>query len=447
MKIMKNSLYIIVAMLLFAGCKPKLNEFSPSAGNANFSKYVALGNSLTAGYSSGALYISGQQNSYAKILADQFSLVGGGAFKIPYMNDENGIGIIDSNGTTLFKTKRVLGYTKDCNNVISLGPVYASNTVDMSSFLTSIAANGPYNNLGVPGAKSFHLLVPQFGKVGTGNPFYTRFATNPGTSTVVGDALAQNPTFFTLWIGNNDVLLYATGGGDQGKDSITDPSLFNNSIAATLTQLTATGAKGAIANIPDITGIPYFTTVPYNGLVLTDQSQVTALNTNYAPLGITFTLGPNPFIIADAAAPGGRRQIKSNEYILLTVPQDSLKCFQLGSAIPIPAKYVLDQTEVAKVNTAITTFNNTISGLANTFNIAFVDANATMKALKTGITYSGLTFTTTYVTGGAFSLDGIHLTPRGNAIIANTFIDAINSKYSASVPHADVTKYSGLKFP
>jgi hypothetical protein len=44
-------------------------------------------------------------------------------------------------------------------------------------------------------------------------------------------------------------------------------------------------------------------------------------------------------------------------------------------------------------------------------------------------------------------LDGIHLTPRGNAIIANTFIDAINSKYSASVPHADVTKYSGLKFP
>jgi hypothetical protein len=121
---MKNSLYIIVAILLFAGCKPKLNEFSPSAGNANFSKYVALGNSLTAGYSSGALYISGQQNSYAKILADQFSLVGGGAFKIPYMNDENGIGIIDSNGTTLFKTKRVLGYTKDCNNVISLGPGY-----------------------------------------------------------------------------------------------------------------------------------------------------------------------------------------------------------------------------------------------------------------------------------------------------------------------------------
>jgi len=446
MKIMKNSLYIIIAILLFGGCKPKLNEFSPSAGNANFNKYVALGNSLTAGYSSGALYISGQSYSYPKILADQFSLVGGGSFKIPYMQDENGIGIVDSNGITLLKPKRVLGYSTDCKNVTSLAPIYASNNVDVSSFTTSIAANGPYNNLGVPGAKSFHLLAKQFGAVGTGNPFYTRFSTNPGNISVIEEAVAQNPTFFTLWIGNNDVLLYALGGGDQGPDTITGIPTFTASLNGIVASLKATGANGAIANIPDVTSIPYFTTVPYNGLVLTDQNQVDALNLAYGGL-ITFTLGANPFIIADASAPGGKRQITSNEYVLLTVPQDSLKCKGWGSAKPIPAQYILDASEVSKVESAISSFNSVISGLAASNNLAFVDANATLKSLKSGITFSGLTFTSTFVTGGAFSLDGIHLTPRGNAVMANSFIDAINAKYSSRIPYADVTKFPGLKFP
>lgn len=439
---MKNSLYIIVAILLFAGCKPKLNEFSPSAGNANFSKYVALGNSLTAGYASGALYISGQSYAYPKILADQFSLVGGGSFKIPYMADENGVGFV---GTTPV-TKRVLGYSTDCLGNTSLAPVYASSTVNMANF-ASIAANGPYNNLGVPGAKSFHLLSPQFGAVGTGNPFYTRFAANPGTSTVIGEAVAQNPTFFTLWIGNNDVLLYAAGGGDQGPDTITGTATFTGSLNAIVASLKSTGANGAIANIPDVTSVPYFTTVPYNGLVLTSQSQVTALNSAYSPLGITFTLGANPFIIADAAAPGGMRKIASNEFVLLSVPQDSLKCKGWGSSKPIPAQYILDASEVSKVEAAISSYNSVISGLANSNNLAFVDANAVVKNLKSGITYSGLTFTSTFVTGGAFSLDGIHLTPRGNAVVANSFIDAINAKFSSRIPYADVTKFPGLKFP
>ena len=58
--------YILFASLigvLFA-CQPELHDYSPSSGSVDFSKYVAIGNSLTAGYADGALYTSGQENSY-----------------------------------------------------------------------------------------------------------------------------------------------------------------------------------------------------------------------------------------------------------------------------------------------------------------------------------------------------------------------------------------------
>ena len=51
------------------------------------------------------------------------------------------------------------------------------------------------------------------------------------------------------------------------------------------------------------------------------------------------------------------------------------------------------------------------------------------------------------VTGGLFSLDGVHLTPRGYAIIANEFIKATNSTYGSNIPLANVASYPGLKFP
>src|SRR5260221_486293 len=69
------------------------------------------------------------------------------------------------------------------------------------------------NNFGVPGILLGQALIPQTGGPSTGNPYYNglyaRFASNPGTSTIIGDALATQPTFFTFDLGNNDVLGYA----------------------------------------------------------------------------------------------------------------------------------------------------------------------------------------------------------------------------------------------
>ena len=440
MKYIFKTFLFVAGVALLAACEPKMDEFVPSAGNADFSRYVALGNSLTAGYSNGALYTSGQSYSYANIIAQQMKLAGGGAFIMPVVENEDG----------LLPGKLKLGIGTNCLGVSSLGPVPAGGSP--SGIPAALAPVGyTVNNFGVPGAKSYHLLAPGYGDAaglaaGTANPYFVRFASSPAT-TVLADAMAVDPTFFSLWIGNNDVLGYSTSGGLG--DVITSQETYTNALTAIVTNISAKGAKGIIANIPDVTSVPFFTTIPYNGLVLTAQAQVDGLNNAYhnGLIGISFTLGQNAFVIADPTSPVGMRQLKPTEMVLLSLPQDSLRCAGWGSVKPIPGQYTLVEPEINAVQAATQGFNLTIKALADSKGLAFADVNTLMKTVKTGMVYDGMRFSVTYVTGGVFSLDGVHLTARGNAIVANYFIDAINSRYASGIPHVNVGDYPGLIFP
>jgi lysophospholipase L1-like esterase len=64
-----------------------------------------------------------------------------------------------------------------------------------------------------------------------------------------------------------------------------------------------------------------------------------------------------------------------------------------------------------------------------------------------GIRIDGQAFSTTFVTGQLFSLDGVHLTGKGYAIVANHIIKAVNAKYNANIPQAIVHDYTGIEFP
>lgn len=428
-----------VATMLFS-CKPDIQTPTPGKGSLDVSKYVALGNSLTAGYEDNALYYEGQLNSYPNLIARQLKLVGGGDFKQPLVGATS-VGI----GSAL-NGRLTLAPVKDCQGAISLAPVAGQG--DLGIFGTSVASSGPFNNMGVPGAKTITIVYPGYGNPANGagnyNPFFTRMTADPQHASILSDAAAQQPTFFSLTIGNNDVLSYAFAGG--ASDYITPTTSFNASVDAIVNTLTANGAKGVVASIPDVTSMPYFTTIPYNGLVL-DQASAQALSAAYAPLGISFHAGANPFMIEDDNAPGQVRQIKSGEYILLTVPTDSLKCGGWGSVKPIPPSYVLTADKVAQIADAISAFNAKLRSAADAKGLAFVDVNAFMASLKAGIIYNGLSLSTQYVTGSAFSLDGIHFTPLGNALLANEYLKAINKKYGATIPLIDATSFRGVTFP
>lgn len=442
---------LLLALMSLMACQPELDDFTTSSGQADFTTYVAVGNSLTAGYADGELYRSGQENSFPSILATQMKAAGCSEFRQPLMYDEYGFG------------RRLL------LNASIPGPVPAGVAPDQRNF-ESIAAEGPFHNMGVPGAKSFHLLIPGYAAL---NPYFGRFATNPST-TVLTDAAAINPTFFSCWIGNNDVLAYALTGASA--DSITDINTFSYAMNTILQTLTANGAEGAIANIPDITNIPYFTfmntRLPYYGLVL-DATTAAALNGAYAAfeqylasLGVTwsygfnFAEGPNAFVVTDETlplpAPFNVRQMKAGELFLLTLPTDSILNHGMGavnqagsSPVPygIPDKFFLSEGEIDEIKTATQQFNEIIAVLANNYGLAHVDMNFKLNQVATtGITVDGITFTGEFITGKAFSLDGVHLTAQGYALAANFFIEAINTKYSADLKPVSPRLYSGIYY-
>ncbi|MCX6287460.1 MAG: hypothetical protein NTY96_10125 [Bacteroidetes bacterium] len=442
---MKKLLFIILSLALFTSCERKISEYAADKGTANFSTYISIGNSLVAGYADGALYHDGQLYSCPNLIAGQLQLAGGGAFIQPMVTSNYGVAVYPG-----VQTKLVLGYTADCQGVVGLSPVRSVG--DMEIF-----GNVGYavNNFGIPGAKSFHLITPGYAQM---NPYYTRFATSM-TGAVVEEFGKVHPTFFTMQLGDNDVLAYALAGGSY--DSITQPATFYYAMKIVLGSLLATGASGVMANIPDITSIPFFTTIPYNGLVLTRQTLADSVN--YAmslyQLPFHYVVGPNPFLVRDPASPHPYfkvRQMQPGEYVLMTVPQDSLKCKGMGiinvvthAPYPIPDQFVLTTAEVAQIKFATDVFNNIIDTMAANHHVGLVDMNSKLKILnsQSGVVWDGIHLNAKFVTGGAFSLDGIHLTPRGNALSANYFIEAINQHFGSKIPYVDVTKYKGVVFP
>lgn len=466
-----------------------------TSGTADFSKYVAVGNSLTAGFSDGALFSEGQDKSFPNILSQQFALAGGGAFSQPLTSDDLG-------GLTL--QGNVIQPTRFIFDVANQAPVRKEGTP--TTEVLSVAA-GPHNNMGVPGAKSFHLLANGYGnpagvQPGLANPYYARMASSP-TASILEDAAGQGPTFFTLWIGSNDILSFATSGGagvdhnltgnldpaTYGGNDITNAGTFAQVYGGILTTLTLGGAKGVIANLASVTDAPYFTTVPYNAVPL-DAATAGAVNLGYlaynggiqgalaalagsglftaeeaARRTINFAEGQNAVVIVDEdltdlgainpafAALPKLRQATAEDLVVLpassfigTLADPSNPASVNGVGVALADNWVLTPEEQTAIANATTAFNATIEMMAEQFDVGFFDANALLGIVGSGGLNIGgnAIITDDFVSGGAFSLDGVHPSPRGYAAIANAMLDVINAKYGSNIPKVNPVEYTGL---
>ena len=237
LNIYKSIGVVALAATLLVSCSelefdiPVESEVALTNGSADFSNYVAIGASFSAGVSDGTLFRESQNNSFPNSLASAFANAGGGEFRQPLVNDNVGgllLGGVQIAGPRLYF------------DGAGLSVLEGTPSTEVSELLT-----GPFNNMGVGGAKSFHFLAPGYGNLagvplGQANPYFARMASSPN-ATVLEDAVSQNPTFFTISVmGGNDVLGYATSGGsgvDQtgnfdpstyGGSDITDPNVFAN---------------------------------------------------------------------------------------------------------------------------------------------------------------------------------------------------------------------------
>ncbi|WP_397363937.1 G-D-S-L family lipolytic protein [Olleya sp. R77988] len=415
-----------------------------TAGSADFSNYISLGASFTSGYTDGALFMAAQDNSFPNTLSKQFANANGGAFTQPLMNDNIG-GLVF--GTTVLANPRLF-FNGSGPQVLPATP-----TTDVTN---SLAADGSiFKNVGVPGAKSTHIDFNGYAGL---NPYFGRFANSP-TVSMLEYAIAQNPTFFTLSeIGGNDVLGYATTGGD-GTDPITPSATFDFVFNDMVNQLTAVCPNGVVTNVPYITDLPHFTTVPHNPVPL-DAATATALNQGYATYNgglqfamtnglltqsevdqrtITFAASEtNAMVLVDETLtdltgfgiPSYRQATAEDLFVL---PLSTLIPQGYGTQIPLEDKWALLPSEQLEIKTATDGYNATIASVASTKGLALVNLNVILsEASSTGVTFDTYNLTTDLVTGGLVSLDGIHLTARGYALMANKFLEAIDATYGSN---------------
>jgi hypothetical protein len=491
---MKNKfIYLVVLAAGFISCEPEfeneLTDASYSSGDADFSSYVAVGNSLTAGYMDGTVSRVGQSYSFPNILSGQFAVVGGGVFTQPSFEDDvDNLGGLTLGGFPIAGTRLVIDASAG-------GPenIAGSSTIEVSNLQAQA-----YHNMGVPGAKSFHLLAAGYGNVagvalGQSNPYFVRHATS-ASATVLGDAMSMNPTFFTNWIGNNDVLAFATSGGTgvdrlgnldpstYGPNDITDPQVFASVYSTIVNTLTIDGAKGVVATIPEVTAIPYFTTVPYNAVPL-DAATAAQLNSGYAAYNAGLRVAfDNSFITREEFASriinfkaGKNAVVMVDEYLtdlsglglpsyrhatyndLIVLPAMSFIGTLVGGnplqvngvSVPLADKWVLSKDEKMLVANATAAYNNAIVSIAASKNIAVADMNAIMTKLKGGLTVEdGTIYTANYFSAATasrvlFSLDGVHPNARGYAVISNEIIKVINSYYNANIPLVSAAGFPG----
>jgi lysophospholipase L1-like esterase len=372
--------------------------------------YVAVGNSLTAGYQSGGLRADWQKLSYPALLAAQ---MGVDDFQMPLV-EAPGIGA------------KAGGYTLEPLSLDPSGKAIAPPkplTVDPGTLLSNKGLPRPYNNLAVPGCTTHDFLyATDSSSSQAGNNGLFNIVLRPGAMgglSMMRQAILLQPAILTMGIGSNDILGGITAGDVRAGVTVTPTAAYAKMMDAALdTLLAETKAHIFLSNIPSITTIPYVTTVP---TWIPDS-------TFSKPLADTGF----KFLTAESDV----------RYVLLP----ALSLIQQGHGIPKPyglgdslaAKYTLSAAEAATATELIDGYNAYLAAkcAANPARLTLVDMNGLLARLING-GISGLSgkFLLFDPAHSAFSLDGVHPNSKGYREVANLFLDSINAVMKTDYKH------------
>lgn len=416
----RTSLLLATAAMVAASCSKigPINAPALTAGRADFSVVAAVGTSITAGYQSGGLVDRHQIHSYASLFAQQ---VGASPLDLPLIN---GAGI-----PPLLEVKRLVPPP------VQIGPINALPGLPTNDLLGTT-----YHNLGVPGALTRDLADTSFYLA---NPYFPLIQRSHGSiARQLAEQLDPPPTFLLVEYGSSELLRPALQGTTAG---LLSTVAFAETLVHALDTLQTLlpGVEMAVVNVPDITGLPFFTTVSNR---LLDAAGRPMVDINGRP---RFLLGPN-------AVP-----LTANDQVLLTALTDigNGKGYPLGttsylSGVPMPGlgsglteDQVLTATESITLQERARRFNGVIdtasASIAVPRDIAVVDLDGLLRrARTTGIEMRRVVYTTTFVTGGLISLDGIHPNDLAQALLCNEVIEAVNRKFGSNIQPLDPLRFA-----
>ncbi len=410
-----------------------ITDVDPTAGPL-FDRYVALGNSITAGYQSGGIVDTLQQRAYPVILAAR----AGADFGIPLLARPG------------------------CPAPFTAPLVPPTNT-PQCALRQDTNIPPVVQNLAVPGARLQDLFT-----LPTNASQRTLYTLITGGRSQVRAMIEAEPTFVSVWIGNNDALLAATGGvlgsPAAGADSLlTRLAPFTANLNALADSIKASGAEGAllVGVVDAVVSVPLLQPGAYFFAAATPDSLNPAIRRFRGKV-----VNPN---CSPVNALGQANPLSAN-----------LVSFQIASSAlteidcnPATAQgggqFLLDAAEIAVVRTRIQQYNAAISAVATANGWAYVDPNPLFAQLASQTTTVGgqqlfqnvrkcqALATATPATfpaavarscpvtgataapnffGSLFSFDGVHPSTSAHRILAGTFAAAINAKYGTSLSTA-----------
>jgi lysophospholipase L1-like esterase len=392
---------IVGAVGVLVACDANRDAVGPTNLNSDiFRNYVAIGNSITAGWQSGGINDSTQQLAYPRLLSIQMgtpykyaSLVNPGC-PAPVAN---------------FQTQAKVG----------------GATAPACSLRSPASVTDVLNNVGVPDARVLDPISPST----VASNALTTFIL--GGKTQVQRALDARPTFVTIWIGGNNVLQAAYTGILQPTPGVSNGIVgtqaeFQASYDAMIKQLldSMPGLKGVLIGVPDASSIPLMS----SGALIAASPQIQGAMAVIA--GTPVAVDPN--CVGSAAlvtTPLLLNLIKAGSHPPLISCQASA-----NPANPVGNLFVLDPTERAQLSAFIAGLNAYIKGKADAIGFGYWDPNPTLTGIRnTAQSLPFPSFAATGTFGTAFSLDGVHPSAEGQKLIANSLIPVINGKYGTTL--------------
>ena len=387
-------------------------------GSANFTRIAVIGDSYGAGVVSGSLNVNHQQHSWPSVVAHQ---TGSQDFQQPLVSFP-GIGpellLVD---------------------IIHYPPTLAPAPGQGQPINLNLPR--PYNNLSIPGANvgDVTTLTGREPVTGTATAFAQFILRGQGTE--VQQAIALQPTFVLVWIGGNDALGAVLGGTTA---ALTPLDTFKTNYNKMLDQLVA-GAPNAgmvVGNIPDnVLAIPYLTTVPS---VIINPATQKPLLINGQPVPLVADLGG-----------GNIGPLPAGSFVLLPASSKLATGFGIPPQLaqippfnqlpnagkPLADTDVITPTEAATIKQRIDDFNTVINQAAQQRDIPVADIKGLFDRLATGLPVGPVVLNGSFITGGAFGLDGFHMSDMGYTLFADEYIKTINNAYGTQIPIAPLTNF------
>jgi len=399
---------IILSLIIFVTNCKKTTESENNWGNADFTSFVSLGNSLTAGVADGALYEDSQKNSFPNLIA-----------KMAEVDDDFEQPLMGGNGFSF----------NEADGRLSLNIFTSPPSIDFleAGNEKNRNLNRAYNNLGIPLIRANQLYTVTNAVEADSNHFVDKILRG-SRRTAIDEALSLDPTLLTLWVGNNDVLESASLGLADPNFTYTDPNDFEIHFNNIVTELTdGTNAPILLANIFDITDLPYFTSLPSS--ISSGGNQ-------------TYLFGE---------CENGIRELTDDDIVLFWALPDYLTLITNGNisqATALNDTLILDAEEKLEIQTIIDEYNVIIENTANAnTQVYLVDIYSIFKDIaQNGYTLNGINYTADLIyfdvagvlnlnlANTLFSFDALHPNKFGYASLANSFIDVINSSLNANLP-------------